>query len=357
MSKRVIIPQESTSRRLSERERDILRTIIHMYILNAAPIGSRVLSKYLQNELKLSPATIRNVMSDLEDMNFITHPHTSAGRVPTDMGYRYYVDTLMQNEKLSPAEIKRVDEKLETVEPAEPEAILRDTSKLLGFLSNCLAVVEIPHLIDLKVEKIELISLSSTRLLVVLALDSQIVRTVTIEAEFEVKRQEIARISELINERISGRPLKFLEKNFKEIISDSSYAKTPLVRLFVESIDKVFNPNYYRERLHISGTQNLLENPEFEDVSRVRSVIELVENEDVIVHVLDKNDALSGDLRILIGSEMDNKMLDDYSLISTKYCIGSASASIGLIGPKRMNYSHLTALIQYVGSKISEKNS
>jgi heat-inducible transcriptional repressor len=358
MSKRVIIPQDDFSgRRLSERERDILRTIIHMYILNAAPIGSRALSKYLQNELKLSPATIRNVMSDLEEMEFITHPHTSAGRVPTDKGYRYYVDTLMHNEKLTPGEIKKVNENLENSEPAEAETVLRDTSKMLGFLSNCLAVVEIPHLIDLKVEKIELVSLSSTRLLVVIALDSQIVRTVTIEADFEVDRREIDRISELINERISGKPLKYLEKNFSEIISDSTYAKTPLVRLFVDSIDKVFSPNYYRERLHISGTQNLLENPEFEDVNRVRSVIELVENEDVIVHVLDKNEKLTGDLKILIGREMNNKLLADYSLISTKYCIGSATGSIGLIGPKRMNYSHLTSLIQYVGKKISEKNS
>jgi heat-inducible transcriptional repressor len=102
-------------------------------MLNAAPIDSLALSKYLQNELKLSPATIRNVMSDLEEMELITHPHTSAGRVLTNKGYRYYVDTLIQNEKLTPSEIKRVNEKLENPEPAEPGTVLQDTSKILVF--------------------------------------------------------------------------------------------------------------------------------------------------------------------------------------------------------------------------------
>ena len=357
MSKRVIRPQNTEFRELSEREKDILRTIIHLYILNATPIGSRALSKYLQNELKLSPATIRNIMADLEEMNLITHPHTSAGRIPTDKGYRYYVDTLMPHRPLTPNEKKKVIEKIESVESKEPEAILRDTSKLLGLLSNCLAVVEIPNIVELRVEKIDLIPITTTRLLVVIALDSQIVRTVTIEAEFEIDIREFDRISEMINERISGKPLKFVQQNFRQIISDSQYSKMPLVRLFVDSIDKVFNPNFYHDRLHIAGTHNLLENPEFEDVDRVRSVIELVENEDVIIHVLENADTSIGNLRILIGGEMNNEMLEDYSLISTKYSIGSASGKIGLIGPKRMNYSHLTALIQYVGRKITEKSN
>ena len=356
MGKRVIIPHNVIDRELSEREKDILRTIIHMYILNAMPVGSRALSKYLKHELKLSPASIRNVMADLEEMELVTHPHTSAGRIPTDKGYRYYVDSLMSAGRLSAEERKKVNEKLKA-EENNAEAILHDTSKLLGLLSNCLAVVEIPHLIDLRVQKIELIPLTSKRFLVVIALDSQIVRTVTIEAEFDVDARDADKISEMINERISGKKLKFVKDNFKEIISDSSYAKTPLVRLFVDSIDNVFNPDIYRDRVHIAGAKNMLENPEFEDVERVRSVIELVENKDLVVHVLDSTTQSKKDLQILIGSEMNNKLLEDYSLISTKYVIGSAVGSIGLIGPKRMNYAHLTSLIQYVGKKISEKTN
>ena len=349
----VIIPNGYANRDLSDREKDILRTIIHMYILNASPVGSRALSKYLEHELKLSPATIRNVMSDLEEMELISHPHTSAGRVPTDKGYRFYVDTLMHEETLSKSVRDTVKDNLIT---SENEAMLKDASKLLGLLSNCLAIVEIPHLVNLIVRKIEFVRISSTRLLSVIALESEIVRTVTIETEFEIEQKELERITSMINEKISGRTLKFIEENFSSLISDSIYSKTPLVRLFVNSIDRLFDTGYYQDRLHITGTQNLLEYPEFEDLSRVRSVIELVENEDIIVHVLDKFEGDTNSYNILIGKEMGAKQLEDYSLISTRYSIGSAKGSIGLIGPKRMNYSHLTSLVQYVGSKVTEKN-
>lgn len=357
MRRKVIIPADVSDRNITQRERDILRTIIHMYILNAAPVSSRALSKYLKHELSLSPASIRNVMADLEEMELVTHPHTSAGRIPTDKGYRYYVDSLMSMEKLSLREKKKVNEKLTMKDMSNPEAVLQETSKLLGLLSNCLAVVEIPHLIDLRIEKIELIPLSSNRLLVVIALDSQIVRTVTIEAEFEIDAREIDKISEMINERISNKQLKFVKENFAEIIADTDLAKTPLVRLFVDSIDTVFNLDVYDDKLHIAGTKNLLANPEFENVDRVRSVIELVENKEVVVHILDSSIQDTKDWQILIGSEMNSKLLEDYSLISTKYIIGSVASSIGLIGPKRMNYAHLTSLIQYVAKKISEPQS
>jgi len=323
------------------------------YILNASPVGSRALSKYLEHELKLSPASIRNVMSDLEEMDLISHPHTSAGRIPTDKGYRFYVDTLMKEETLSQSVRDTVKKNLTT---AENETMLKDASKLLGILSNCLAIVEIPHLIDLIVRKIEFVRISSTRLLAVIALDSEIVRTVTIETEFDIETKELEKVTSMINNKISGRTLKFIEENFSAIISDTIYAKTPLVRLFVNSIDRLFDSNYYQDRLHIAGTQNLLDYPEFEDLNRVRSVIELVENEDIIVHVLDKFEGEAGAYNVLIGQEMGSRLLEDYSLISTRYSIGSAKGSIGLIGPKRMNYSHLTSLVQYVGSKVTEKN-
>ena len=324
-----------------------------MYILNASPVGSRTLAKHLELELSLSPATIRNIMADLEEMDHISHPHTSAGRLPTDKGYRYYVDMLMKNENLSESERNTVRKKLKST---ESEAFLRDASRLLGFLSNCLGIVEIPHFADLNVEKMELISLSSNRILVVIALDSKIVRTLSIEANFEILPRELEWISSYINEKIAGKPLKYLQQNFRNIVGEGAYSKAPLIRLFVESMDNLFEPAVYTERLHIAGTQHLLEYPEFEDVNRVRSVIELIENEDVIIHILDQQSSTDKDVQILIGQEMNNKLLEEYSLILTRYNLGPAMGTIGLIGPKRMNYSHLSALVQYVGKFITLKN-
>lgn len=353
MSKKVIRPQEKQLLQLSERERDILRSIIHMYILNAQPVGSRTLSKHLYNYIKLSPATIRNIMADLEEMDLISHPHTSAGRIPTDKGYRYYVDTMMHNEELSPKEKNVVKESFDS---CETEQELREATKLLSFLSNCLAIVEIPHFKDLLVQKLELIQLSSTRLLVILALDSNVVRTMTVEVEFDVTQKDLTKITQYLNDRISGKPLKFIQTNFREIISESLSVKPGLIRLFVDSVDRLLSSNLYRERLHIAGTQHLLENPEFENVEQMRSVIELIEDEDVIIHVLDKNLRDQKDINILIGQEMNNKLLQDYSLIATRYSIGTVFGSIGIIGPKRMNYSHLTSLVQYFGNVINNRD-
>lgn len=339
------------SKNLSPRERSILRTIIHLYLLNASPVGSRNLAKYLQKEVKLSPATIRNVMSDLEDLEYISHPHTSAGRVPTDKGYRFYVDSLMGPSELLESDLREVQRKLSDT---NTDSVLKEASKVLGMLSQYLAIVEIPHLANLVVQKIELIALSSTRLLVVLALDSNIVRTLTLEAEFEVDIKFLNDISAFINERISGKQLTFLRENFREMINEFGSLETPLIRLFVESIDELFKNHQSDDRILISGTPNLISHPEFENIEKVKGVIELIENEDVIVHILDKYDDISEGTKILIGREMQNVLLEDYSLVVSNYEFGSANGSIGLIGPKRMNYSRMMSLVEYVSMMISK---
>ncbi len=347
---KVIIPSGNELRELSEREQAILRTIIHLYLLNATPVGSRNLAKYLHEELKLSPASIRNVMADLEDLELITHPHTSAGRVPTDKGYRIYVDSLMNIEQLTNDELLAIEQKLSST---SQESVLKEASRILGMLSRYLGIVEIPHISDLKVHKIELIPLSSSRLLVVLDMDSNIVKTVTIEAEFEIDMIYLREISSFINERISGQNLSFIKENFTEIINEFDSGEKPLVRLFIDSVEKVFNIDRTSERIHIAGTQNLLKYPEFEDLERVKGVVELIENEDIIIHLLDKWDNSRDGLRVLIGREMQNELLEDYSLVISNYELGSATGSIGLIGPKRMNYSKMVSLVQYISGILS----
>ena len=335
---------------LSERENAILRTIIHTYILEANPVGSRRLAKSLETELNLSSATIRNVMADLEDMELISHPHTSAGRVPTDKGYRVYVDMLMQSEALSDKELLAVKKHLE---PGVAEKVLKSASKVLGMLSRCLGIALIPQISVLKVQKIELIQLASTRLLVVVALDSDIVKTVSMEAEFEIEKDYIKSISSYINEKTSGKPLRFIKENFTELLEGFDRKDTPLIRLVIESINQIFTSGEPSDKLHIAGTQNLLSYPEFDDLDRVRGVVELIENEDIIVHILEKYEE-SGGVKILIGTEMQNPLLDDYSLIVSNYQIGSAMGSIGLIGPKRMKYSKMISLVNYVSGIVSE---
>ncbi len=337
---------------LNEREQMILQTLIQLYILKASPIGSRTLSKYLERELKLSPATLRNIMSDLEEMEYIAHPHTSAGRIPTDKGYRFYVDSLMNIQYLTEKEILTLKQ---TLGNAPTENVLKDASKLLGLLSKYLAVVQIPTITNLIVHKIELVPISSTRLLFIIALDSNIVRTATLEADTEFDHHHLDEISSLINEKICGKSLNFIKDNFSTLISDIETPNPTLFRLFVDSVDLLFNKYNTMERIHIAGTKHLLNEPEFDDVDKVRGIMELIENEDIIIHILSQYENRESDFKILIGKEMNNELLDDYSLVLSNYQIGQATGSIGLIGPKRMNYSKMVSLVSQISKIISRK--
>ncbi len=336
---------------LNARQREVLRAIVYLYILNASPVGSRTLSKFLSSTLHLSAATIRNVMADLEEFEYINHPHTSAGRIPTDKGYRFYVDNISELAELTDQEVRAVKNSLSS---GTSDKVLKDASKVLGLLSKYLGVVQIPHLLDLIVHRIELISVSSNRLLVVIALDSNIVRTVTLEAGFEFDRKYIKEISSYINEKVSGKRLRYLRENFEELIGDFDNKDTPLVRLFVDSLDKIFHYQGNQDRILTAGTQNLLEYPEFEDLGRVKGVIELIENEDIIIHLLEKHDESKGGIKVLIGKELETNLLDDYSIVMTNYRIGSAQGTIGLIGPKRMNYPKMISIVANVSQMLSK---
>ncbi|MEZ4725243.1 MAG: heat-inducible transcriptional repressor HrcA [Candidatus Kapaibacterium sp.] len=341
--------------KLNERERAILRSIVNLYIANASPVGSRKLSKFIEHNLSISPATIRNVMVDLEEMELVTHPHTSAGRIPTDKGYRFYVDYLMQMEKISEQEQQVINSIAD--DGKDSDSILKETSKLLGILSKYLAVVRIPTVKEIKVRKLELIKLSSTHILVVLALESNIVNTVTLEARFEVEDGHLEQIARAINERIVGRNINDLKTSFPEIMTDIELSEKPLIRLFVDSVDKIFNLKSVNNKLFTSGTQNLLELPEFEDIARVKSIIELVENEDIIIHLLD-NMPEQNDMQVYIGSEIGDKQLSDYSMIVSNYNLAdSGSGAIGLIGPKRMQYNKMLPLVKIVSELLSGKKN
>jgi len=340
---------------LSERERDILLSIINLYIMKATPVGSRPLSKYLEGRLHLSPASLRNIMADLEDLELITHPHTSAGRIPTDKGYRFYVNALKKLDELSNEEINKVKSNIDAIK-TEPELVLKEASKILGSLSRYLAIVRIPQLINLVVQKLELVQLSSTRLLLVLALDSNIIKTVTIEADISTDLLKLTQISSYINEKISGRTLKYVKENFGALMQDLSSEEFPLIRLFMDSADKIFELRSERDQIITSGTQHLLQYPEFEDLTNVRGVIELIEDEEIIIHLLENfepNENL-GKVSVKIGSEIGNSTLENYSILTSSYKIGSAEGYIGLIGPKRMNYAKMLAIVNRVASTISE---
>ncbi len=338
---------------LSERDRAVLRHVVQNFILTANPVGSRYLAKH--SCLNLSPATIRNLMADLEKRGYLNHPHTSAGRVPTDKGYRVYVDMLMDLEQLSRREVEAIERKLDTVE--DREELLAQASDILGNISCQLSIVTNPQLATGKLDRLEMVSLSSNRIMVIITVQSGIVKTLVMEVQSEVSRDKLEAITQVLNERLHGLTLKQIRETFSERVKDFQNEETGLIRLFVDSVDELFDDTKDRDRLFISGTRDILKHPEFNSPDKIRSVIELIDDKEIIIHVLESQGEKATDLAISIGNENPEKKLKNYSVITTRYLIGDIFGTVSVIGPKRMNYSRIIPVVDHIAKTITQRTS
>ncbi len=336
---------------LSDRERTVLRYVVHDFIETATPVGSRYISKRHEDVLGLSSASIRNIMSDLEYLGYINHPHTSAGRVPTDRGYRFYIDSLIQLDDISGSDQETIRKNLDRVE--ETDVLLRESSRLLGSISRQLCVVTSPQFSSGVFEKMELVQITSNKIMVILSIKSGLVRTIMLEVASEIPREKLEELSRFLNERLSGLTLHQIRESFADRVRDAQSEDTGLIRLFIDSVDKLLVPNR-SDKLHIAGAEKVIEQPEFVNAEDFRSVIELINNEEIIIHVLEKNETKPHEVRVSIGLENENSKLNQYSIITANYTTGDIVGSIGVIGPKRMHYARVIPLVDYVARTISE---
>jgi heat-inducible transcriptional repressor len=338
---------------LNQREKAILRSVVQQFILTATPVGSRNITK--NYNIGYSPATVRNIMSDLEDSGYINHPHTSAGRVPTDKGYRYYVDSLMDIEILNSKEKSLIDKSLNILLD-ETDELVKITSKLLSSITKQIACVTYPNLESGTLEKIQIISLASTRILVVISIKSGLVKTITLELDSEIKETQIESVQTLLNERLAGLSFSEIRNTFKERFLDVEENQKPIIRLFVDSVEKLFKDDVASERLIVTGAKNLIQQPEFENPENFQSIIELIEDKDVIIHIMEKSsESKNEDVYISIGSENIEKKLKEYSFVSKEYNFGQIKGTLGIIGPKRMEYSKIVAIVDYLATVLSEQ--
>lgn len=340
---------------LSHREKEILRYIVENFIRYAIPVGSREISK--KTDLNVSSATIRNVMSDLEDMELLKTPHTSAGRVPTDKGLRIYVDYLMGKKSLSQSEIEFIKSQFDDLKHVrtEEEDIYKATSRILGKISKQLSIVTQPFLDSGIFERLEMIQISSLRILVVLNIKSGFVKTILMEIDTEITRTKIEKITNVLNEKLSGLTLKEIRDTFAERIGGLRSEEPELYQIFINSIDRMFSEEEKGENLYISGTGEVLSQPEFDDPKNFKSIIELTENKNLVIHIFQNIHPSEGEVNITIGNENEEKKLKDYSVICTTYNIGGIKGNLGIIGPKRINYSKMVSLLEYTSQLFSEK--
>lgn len=338
---------------LSERERRVLDAIIQSYVETAEPVGSRTLARRFG--LGVSPATIRNAMSDLEVKGYLSHPHTSAGRVPTDLAYRLYVDSLMRFPALSARQAERLREDL-VAEGSAISAVIRRTAQALSVLTQELGVAVAPALDTVVLERLELITASSERLLLVLTLRSGAARTVFVEVPGTLHAEVVARISVVLNERLAGLTLREIRQTLPERVRDSAAtpAESELLDIFVATGDQIFDlPSIEVDAVVLGRTSVLAEQPEFASGPKMRELIELTERRDVLRKVLETRSNSVG-LTVTIGGENESRSLSALTLVTAPYRSGPLSGVIGVLGPTRMPYEKVVAVVEYTSKLVGD---
>ncbi len=332
---------------LSERESTILNCVVGAYVRSASPVGSRYLAK--EFDLGISPATIRNVMNDLEEAGFLCQPHVSAGRIPTDRGYRFYVDSLMAVQKLRRRERKLIDDNLGRYS-IDVQQILDAASRVLCQISEQLGVVLEPRFYEGVFQKMELVGVSENRVLAVISIRSGLVKTIMMEIESSVSADQLHATSFLITERLSGLSLREVKETIDARLSDVTVGENSLVRLVLESSDRLFD---FDEPggLHLGGTKNIVSNPEFSQHRDIAKILGLIESKEGLFSAFRR--AHASDVTVCIGEENDEELFRGCSIVAVPYSVGSVTGSLGVIGPTRMAYARIIPLVDYVGDSLT----
>lgn len=338
---------------LSDRERQVLEAVIETYVQTAEPAGSRTIAK--RHQLGLSPASIRNTMSDLEEKGYLYHPHTSAGRIPTDLAYRVYVDYLMRPPLVAAAQAQHIRGQLEGQRSAV-EAILERAAQVLGVLTNELGVAVGPTLEDAVLDRLDLFQVSAERLLLVLALRSGAVRTIFVEVSSNLAPEAVQKVTVVLNERLAGLSLKEIRAGVAQRLRDASPSEpgsSELLNIFIQEAEELFEvPVANAGPVHLGSTQPLAGQPEFSTRAQLQSLLDVTERRDLL---RDAITARGGEgLTITIGQEHADARLSSFTLVTSTYRFGPLTGVIGVMGPTRMAYDKIAALVNHTSQLVGE---
>lgn len=335
---------------LTERQARVLHAIIQLYIETAEPAGSSAVARRCR--LGISSASVRNTMGELEAAGYLFHTHTSSGRIPTDRGYRAYVDGLMRHEPPSEQERERLATEVSGVGGGGAiEEILRRAAQVLGILTQELGVAVAPALDRAVLERLELVRVSSERLLVVLTLGSGFVRTIFLEVPSPVAAEVVEHVARVLNERLAGLPLGEIRASVAERLRDAGAADRgqKLFNIFIEQREGVFDPQPDGGLL-LGSSRPLAEQPEFASEGRIRGLLELTERRDVLQSAFAAHRQRG--LTITIGTENRDPSLAAFTLVTASYRRGDLAGVVGVLGPTRMPYDKVIGLVEHTSRLV-----
>jgi heat-inducible transcriptional repressor len=334
---------------LTDRERRVLEAVIQTYIATAEPAGSQTIAR--RHPLGMSPASIRSTMSELEAKGFLFHMHTSAGRIPTDLGYRLYVNNLMRLAPIASHDQETLRRELHPDRTAVEE-ILRRAAQVLGVLTQELGVAAGPRLDAVVLDRLDLVHLTSERLLLVFNLKSGAIRTIFVQIPASIAPGTVEHVARILNERLAGLSLREIRATLSERLrdADGSGQGGELLNIFVAEGEEIFDLGADPDGIVLGSAELLADQPEFASNARMRGLLNLTERRDVLREALLARQRAG--LSITIGSEHDDSRLADFTLVTSSYRLGELSGVIGVIGPTRMPYDKIIGLVQHTSRLV-----
>lgn len=329
----------------------MLEAIILEYIKSGMPVGSRAVAK--RYGLNVSPATIRNVMADLEELGLLHQPHTSAGRIPTELGLRVYIDSIIKIQQLSVADRERIRRSYKT--GASPvEELLKETSKVLSSFSRQAGVVLTPRLYQTVFRRIEFVRLRASMVMTILVSQAGIVHNTVFGIEEDISQEELDKYSRYLNSMLQDLTLDQVKARLLEEMKKEKVLFDRLLSKVLELSKKALQENIEDSELYIGGRTNLLDNPEFADVEQMRRIFDAFEEKSKIIDLLDKSMSAGG-VNIFIGSESELLDMESVSFVTSPYTSGGdILGTLGVIGPTRMDYSRIIPLVDYTAKLLSK---
>ncbi len=334
---------------LSGREHGILEAVISSYISTARPVGSRTLSR--NSNLGLSPASIRNTMSDLEEKGYLHQPFPSAGRVPTDKAYRLYVDNITRCQHSTPRFAVKALKRLQ--EDPVVEKMLHRAAEALSIITFELGIGMGPSVDEGILEGVDLIRLSSERIMLVLTIGQGMVKTIFVELESPVDDTRLEKLAARLRERLIGLTLHEIRRTAPERLKDVVEDEKDPLNIFVQSADILFELGEGGRELVLGETSKLASQPEFSDQSNLRSLISLTDQKHLLIELMKKRASRDG-LYITIGSENELSELANFTLVTDTYRMGKMRGIIGVIGPTRMSYRRVISVVEYTSRLLSQ---
>jgi heat-inducible transcriptional repressor len=336
--------RQSTDRQpgeLSERAQHMLRVLIDHYTRDGQPVGSRTLAR--EAGLHLSPATTRNVMADLEDMGFVCSPHTSAGRIPTVQGYRFFVDTLLTVKPLDDRSVARMREQLEDESPAKD--LLESASNLLSGITRMAGIVSLPRLEYASFQHVEFLPLSENRVLAILVINNREVQNRIVKTDQPCSASVLQQASNYLNELFVGKDLSAVRQTLIRELRETRASMNSMMQMAIQMAEQVIDNKKQGDDYVMAGQTNLMDFRELCDVDRLRQLFEIFNHKREILHLLDQCVQAEG-VQIFIGEESGYQVLDECSVVTAPYTVAERVVGVvGIIGPTRMAYERVIPIV------------